>query len=241
MLIGVGLGPGDPELLTIAAIKALKKSNKVFVPGKLAAQLVAPYADPTILNFPMTHDKEKLSKLWEHNASIVANEAKKGMVSFAVIGDPNIFSTFQHLRRTIMKKYPNIKITTIPGVSVITAHAARTNTCIDSSFTVSDGSPVRTKIILKTRYPEKQKEVLKKEGFDEFIFAEKLFMEGEKVTHDIPEKSEYFSILVAKKGKQNDNKVYFVGAGPGNPKYITVRGKELLESADIVVYAGLHW
>lgn len=238
MLIGVGLGPGDPELLTIAAIKALKNSRKVFVPGKLAAQLVAPYAAPEILDFPMIHDKEKLSKLWEDNANIVANEARKGMVSFAVIGDPNIFSTFSHLRHTIMKKYPDIKITTVAGVSVITAHTARTNTSIDSSFMVNDGSPMKTKIILKTRYPEKQKEVLKKEGFDEFIFAEKLFMEGEKVTFDIPEKSEYFSILIAKKGKQNDNKVYFVGAGPGNPKYITVRGKELLESADVVVYAG---
>ncbi|MGB8217593.1 MAG: precorrin-4 C(11)-methyltransferase [Candidatus Methanoperedens sp.] len=46
--------------------------------------------------------------------------------------------------------------------------------------------------------------------------------------------------MVAKKGKESKNKkvVYFVGAGPGNPKYITVKGRELLESADVVMYAG---
>jgi len=54
----------------------------------------------------MIKDKKELSKLWEKNAGIVADEAKKGIVSFAVLGDPNVFSTFSHLKRTIEKKYP---------------------------------------------------------------------------------------------------------------------------------------
>jgi len=107
MLIGVGLGPGSPDLLTLAAIKALKESKKVYVPGKLAAELVAPYARAEILNFPMIHDKAELSRLWEKNAEIVAEEAKDGMVSFAVVGDPNVFSTFSHLQKTIREKYPH--------------------------------------------------------------------------------------------------------------------------------------
>ncbi|KCZ71786.1 precorrin-4 C11-methyltransferase [Candidatus Methanoperedens nitroreducens] len=243
MLIGVGLGPGSPDLLTLGAIKALKNSRKVFVPGKMAARLVAPYASAEILDFPMIHDREELLKLWEKNAGIVADEARMGVVSFAVIGDPNFFSTFSHLRKTIHEKYPDIEITTIPGVSSITAQAARTNTGIEGSFIVSDGSPVRTKIILKTKHPEKTKEELIKEGFDEFIYAERLFMENEKVTHEIPQDGDYFSILVAtrdrrKRGKEARKVVYFVGAGPGNPKYITVRGRELLESADLVMYTG---
>ncbi len=239
MLIGVGLGPGDPDLLTLAAIKALKESRKVFAPGKLAAKLVAPYAKAEILDFPMTHDRAELSKLWENNARIVAEEASKGAVSFAVLGDPNVFSTFLHLRRTIEERYPEIEITTIPGVSAITAQAARTNTSIDGSFTVSDGSPASTKIILKAKHPAKIKKALMDEGFNEFIFAERLFMENEMVTCEIPESGDYFSLMVAKKGKQKNKRVvYFVGAGPGNPKYITVKGRELLESADIVMYAG---
>jgi len=242
MLIGIGLGPGNPDLLTIAAIKALKESRRVFVPGKLAEKLVSPYAKALILDFPMIQDKKELSKLWEKNADIVAVEAKKGIVSFAVLGDPNVFSTFSHLKRTIEDKYPDIEITTIPGVSSITAQAARTNTSMDSSFVVSDGSPVNTKIILKSKHPEDVKKTLIEEGFNEFIFARRLFMDDELVTGEIPDTGDYFSLVVAKREKTRVNNkkkiVYFVGAGPGNPKYITVRGRELLESADFVMYAG---
>ncbi len=241
MLVGIGLGPGNPDLLTLAAIKALKESKKVFVPGKMAEKLVSPYARAEILDFPMIQDKEELSKIWEKNAGVVAEEAKKGMVSFAVLGDPNVFSTFSHLRRTIKEKYPEIEITTIPGVSAVTAQAARTNTSIDASFMVSDGSPVATKIILKAKHPVKVKKALQDEGFNEFIFAERLFMDNERITGEIPESGDYFSLMVAKKKKENKNDkkiVYFVGAGPGNPKYITVKGRELLESADLVMYAG---
>jgi precorrin-4/cobalt-precorrin-4 C11-methyltransferase len=239
MLIGVGLGPGAPDLLTLAAVKALKESRKVYVPGKLAARLVEPYADAEILYFPMIQDKEELSELWEKNAGIVAGEAAKGMVSFAVLGDPNLFSTFSHLRRSIEEKYPNIRITTIPGVSAVTAQASRTNTSIDGSFVVSDGSPVNTKIILKAKRPEDVKKSLMDEGFNEFIFAERLFMENENITHEIPHEGDYFSLMVAKRGKKESRRVvYFVGAGPGNPKYITVKGRELLESADLVMYTG---
>ncbi len=238
MLIGVGLGPGSSDLLTLAAVKALKESSKVFVPGKLAAELVAPYAKAEILDFPMIQDKEELKKLWETNARIVAKEAQKGTISFAVMGDPNFFSTFSHLRRTLKEKYPDIEVTTIPGVSAITAQAARTGTSIESSFIVSDGSPVGTKILLKTRHPQMKRDELLKEDFDEFVYAQRLFMDNEKVTNIIPEEGDYFSILVAKKGKNMKNVVYFVGAGPGNPKYITLKGRELLESADLVMYTG---
>lgn len=241
MLVGVGLGPGNPDLLTLAAIKALKESSKVFVPGKLAAELVAPYAQPCLLEFPMIQDKAELSKIWEKNAGIVAEEAKKGTVSFAVLGDPNVFSTFSHLKRAIKEKYPQIEITTIPGVSAVTAQAAQTDTSIEGSFVVSDGSPVTTKIILKAKHPRDVKKSLKDEGFDEFIFAERLFMDNERITGEIPESGDYFSLMVANRKKDNINYkkvVYFVGAGPGNPKYITVKGRELLESSDIVMYAG---
>lgn len=240
MLIGVGLGPGSPDLLTLAAVKALKNSRKVFVPGKLAAELVAPYAKAQVLDFPMIQDKAELRKLWESNARIVAEEAEKGTVSFAVLGDPNFFSTFSHLRRTLKEKYPDVEVTTIPGVSAITAQAARTDTSIEGSFIVSDGSPIETKILLKTRHPEKTRDELLKDGFDDLIYAERLFMENENVTREIPSEGDYFSILVAGKGKKKKGRkvIYFVGAGPGNPKYITVKGRELLESADLVMYTG---
>ncbi len=243
MLIGIGLGPGNPDLLTLAAVKALKDSRKVYVPGKMAAELVAPYAKADVLDFPMIQDEAELSKLWETNAGIVADEAGKSMVSFAVIGDPNFFSTFSHLRRTIKEKYPEIEITTIPGVSAITAQASRTNISIESSFTVSDGSPVDTKIILKTKNPQKVKEELAKEGFNDLIYAERLFMENENVTRDIPQKGDYFSMLVAgrrRSKKQQKGKLYIVGIGPGAVEHLTGKAKNALIGSEYIIGNGTY-
>ncbi len=84
MLIGVGLGPGDPELLTLKAVDVLKNSDKVYVPGRLAKDLVAPYADAEILEFPMIRDIEVLNSLWKENADRVAEEARRGTVAFGL-------------------------------------------------------------------------------------------------------------------------------------------------------------
>ena len=199
MLIGLGLGPGDPELLTLKAIKILEESDKVFVPGKLALELVSPYTDAEILDFPMTHDKTTLDRTIDHNADVVASESRNGLVAFGLIGDPNFFSTFIRLKNRIREKYPDIVIETVPGISSITAFASRIDANIDRSFVVSDGSPITTKIMLKTRTPKKIRDSLIEEGYTDFIFAEKLFSDEERVTDEIPDKGDYFSILYASK------------------------------------------
>ena len=203
MLVGVGLGPGDPGLITLKAIDTLKNSDKVYVPGRLAADLVAPYADCEILDFPMTKDDEVLNEVWNRNAEIVAEDAKDGIVSFGLIGDPNFFSTFSHLRRVVHERYPDIEITTIPGISSITSFASRTGTAIESSFEVRDSTPVSSRIILKARHPRDIVNSLESEGFTEFIFAERLFSDDETIItkkEKIPSKGNYFSIIYARKG-----------------------------------------
>ncbi|HIE31105.1 MAG TPA: cobalt-factor II C(20)-methyltransferase [Methanosarcinales archaeon] len=199
MLIGLGLGPGDPELLTLKAIRILDESDKVFVPGKLALELVLPYTDAEILDFPMTHDKSILERTIDHNAEVVAAEAVHKLVAFGLIGDPNFFSTFIRLKNRIHEKYPDIIIETVPGISSITAFASRIDVSIDRSFVVSDGSQVGSKIVLKARTPKKIRDGLIEEGYIDFIFAEKLFTEDERVTDEIPNKGDYFSILYASK------------------------------------------
>ena len=71
-MIGISLGPGDPQLLTFKAAAALKSCTKVFVPGEMAAELVRPYCRPEILQFPMIEDKEELERIWSKNADTVA-------------------------------------------------------------------------------------------------------------------------------------------------------------------------
>ncbi len=202
MLIGVGLGPGDPQLLTLKAIETLKKSDKVYVPGRMAAELVEPYADAQILDFPMIRDYETLNDIWKKNADQIAGHAKRSMVAFGLIGDPNFFSTFTHLKRVMNRYYPDVEVETVPGISSITSFASRTGSEIDSSFEVTDGSQVCYKIALKARHPRELIDKFSEEGYNEFVFAERLFSEKETIIADIaeiPEKGNYFSILYAGK------------------------------------------
>ena len=201
MLIGVGLGPGDPELLTLKAVNVLKNSDKVYVPGRLAKDLVAPYADE-ILEFPMIRDIEVLNSLWKENADRIAEEAREGNVAFGLIGDPNFFSTFSHLKKVMRKHYPDVELATIPGISSITSFAARTDVAVESSFEVSDGSEIGYMIHLKATKPKSIVKQLETEGYTEFIFAEKLFSDNELIIRkkeEIPEKGNYFSIIYGKK------------------------------------------
>ncbi|MBP2031096.1 precorrin-2/cobalt-factor-2 C20-methyltransferase [Methanohalophilus levihalophilus] len=202
MLIGVGLGPGAPDLLTLRAVELLKNSDKVYVPGKMAEELVKPYVEAEILDFPMLTDYDVLNEVWKKNAELLADEALKGDVVFGLIGDPNFFSTFTHLKRVMKKYYPDVETATVPGISSITSFASRTGSEVDSSFEVTDGSDKKTAIRLKAKSPKEIAENFSKEGYTDFIFAERLFSEKENIIYGIenfPEKGNYFSIVCASK------------------------------------------
>ncbi len=200
-MIGISLGPGDPELLTFKAASALKNCTKVFVPGEMAAKLARPYCSPETLQFPMTLDKEELERVWRTNADTVAEAAAAaGCAGFACIGDVNTFSTFSHLQRVIRLHYPQIEIQTIPGVGVVPTLASRFAAPLEGSFEVSDGSPVDTVIRIKATRPRKLVEELRAMGFDEFVLGMMLCTAEEKIIMgEMPERSDYFSVLLARR------------------------------------------
>lgn len=201
MLVGVGLGPGDPELLTLRAVRLLREATAVFVPGNLAYELVRPYRpDAGILDFPMTSDEDYIRECLRDNADVIAPLAEEGLVVFGIIGDPNFYSTFSRLCEIIGEHHPGITFATEPGISSITAFASVANVPVAGGFFVSDGSDPGSRIVMKVRKPAALAAELRTEGYSEFVLVERMYMPEQKVYRgdDLPEESDYFSILFAR-------------------------------------------
>lgn len=201
MLVGLGLGPGNPELLTLRAVRLLKEADAVFVPGRIAHDLVVPYREPVMLDFPMTDDETKIRLCLEENAKKIVPVAEHGLAVFGILGDPNFFSTFSRLCAIIAETHPGIEYRTEPGISSITAFAAVAGLPVNEGFTVSDGTISDTKILLKVRRPRERACQLRNEGYRKFVLVERMFFTDMKVyrDEDLPEKSDYMSVLYARK------------------------------------------
>jgi precorrin-2/cobalt-factor-2 C20-methyltransferase len=201
MLVGLGLGPGNPELLTLRAVRLLKEADAVFVPGRIALGLVAPYRKAVMLDFPMTDDEERIQQCVEANAEKIAPVAERGLAVFGILGDPNFFSTFSRLCTVILKTRPGIECRTEPGSSSITALAAAAGVPVNEGFTVSDGTLSDTRILLKVRRPQERADQLRAEGYRDFVLVERMYFPDMKVYRNtaLPEKSDYMSVMYARK------------------------------------------
>jgi len=169
----------------------------------MAAEIVknACGREPEIIKLPMTHDQNVLKKCWEECAHTLVEDSRNGTVCFGSLGDPNFFSTFIHIRRTIRRLYPDVEIRTIPGISSITAFASKNLNGIDCSFEVWNGVEENKDVIivLKATKPREIANYLSKKGFKDFILFERLFTPHERIHTEMPEKGDYFSIMLAKR------------------------------------------
>ncbi|MBI1910471.1 MAG: precorrin-2 C(20)-methyltransferase [Deltaproteobacteria bacterium] len=135
-LYGVGVGPGDPELMTMKAFKVLSSSGAVAVPrasdsssdGMSQALLIVKKAidlnDKKILQllFPMTKDKAVLKESRQKAVEEIAEELKAGQdVAFITLGDPMLYSTFSYLVPLLKEILPEAEVKTIPGVTSFSA------------------------------------------------------------------------------------------------------------------------
>ncbi len=136
-LWGIGVGPGDPGLLTLKAIQALKEADVVFVPkassrGESAAlQVVAKQVDTSklkICDFPMTRDQVDLDSCWRGVANEIAALVETGEnVAFITLGDALTYSTFNYVLQQLEGRILPESITTIPGVTSFAAAGAAEN------------------------------------------------------------------------------------------------------------------
>lgn len=134
-LFGIGVGPGDPELLTIKAAKILREVSCVFAASSsqndysLALGIVREHlaAETTVdkLEFPMTFRPDQLEEAWQANCEKVAEILEEGKnVAFLTLGDPLTYSTFAYLMRKVRKRLPEVNITVVPGITAFQAAAA---------------------------------------------------------------------------------------------------------------------
>ncbi len=134
-LFGIGVGPGDPELLTLKAVRTIKEAATIFVAASsknsysLAASVVKPHLssgkEVQPLPFPMTYDRQRLEAAWEENAKKVAEALSVGDVAFLTMGDPCFYSTFSYLARAVKRLLPQVEMEVIPGITAAQAAAAR--------------------------------------------------------------------------------------------------------------------
>ncbi len=138
-LYGIGVGPGDPDLVTIKAAKILGRVDIVYAAAStrnhhsLAKDIARPHVPETtpikMLKFPMTRDKTETRSAWAMHAATIISALESGQdVAFLTLGDAMTYSTFGYIVRHISAAAPHLKIETVPGISSYQAAAARLNT-----------------------------------------------------------------------------------------------------------------
>mgnify|MGYP001001374248 FL=1 len=223
-LYGVGVGPGDPELMTLKALKVIRNSDVIALPGEnprdTTAWQIAVKVCPEIeekellaVHMPMTKDKEKLEMSHRRGADAICALLKdEKQVAFLTLGDPTVYSTYLYIHKIIQAEGYPVEI--ISGITSFTAVAAKLNIGlvegseplhVPASYQIEDSLKLPgTKVLMKAgKKMADVKQQLKEHGSD-VAMIENCGMSTEKIYYgvdEIPEDAGYYSLLIVK-GKQ---------------------------------------
>jgi precorrin-2/cobalt-factor-2 C20-methyltransferase len=197
-LTAIGVGPGDPDLLTVKAVKAIQSADVIMCPASAEDRpSIALAVIQDLLNdeqtikrliFPMTKDPDILQSTWKENAAKMAQTIRDGHnVVYITVGDPYLYSTWIYMHRELTTKYTDVDITVIPGIVSMFTFASKVGvsiaegsekvsiipSCYDLHSVAEIAKNSDTLVFLKDgRYFDNVITVLKESGFPEnSIFA----------------------------------------------------------------------
>ncbi len=225
VLYGIGVGPGDPELLTLKAVRLIREADIIAVPGETVeesfAYQIAVQALPVInekkrmaIPMPMSRDREILQTSHENGAKILEAILKKGHnVAFLTLGDPTVYSTFTYLQEIVERDGYHTKI--VSGIPSFCAAAAEANIplavkdeplhILPAGYALKKGMMDEGNCILMKSGKQigNVKDILVK-GKRDGILVENCGTEQQRIyahLKDIPETVGYYALLISKMNK----------------------------------------
>ena len=226
VLYGVGVGPGDPEYMTLKAVRLIRENEVIAVPGpvaeetvayKIAVQAVPELADKELVPIlmPMTHDRAVMEQNHDEAADTVEGYLKVGKnVVFLTLGDPTVYSTYMYVQKRIEERGYHTEL--VSGITSFCAAAARANTSLVEWSEQLHVLPAVHKldseldlpgnyVLMKSGKKMGQvKEILRRSGRN-VVMVENCGMDTEKVYHsvdEIPDDAGYYSLIIAKEARE---------------------------------------
>lgn len=219
---GVGVGPGDPELMTLKAVRLIRENEVIAVPGKNARESVAykialgavpEIADKTLVPvyMPMVRDREKLAQEHQRGAKLLEEYLDQGKnVVYLTLGDSTVYCTFSYLQHILEDDGYEVEL--VSGITSFCAAAARLNISLTewneplhvvpaSHQTNQPLDQHGTYVLMKSASRMKEiKELLIASG-RQVGCVENCGMENEKIyrsVEEIPDDAGYFSLVIAR-------------------------------------------
>lgn len=215
-LIGIGVGPGDKELITLKALKAIENADVIIAPTamengvSIALETVKEYIKPNtevmIKHFPMGKD-DREEKAYEAYKTVEELVETKKTVVFLTIGDPYVYSTYIHMLTHMEKK--GFDVETIPGITSFCAAAS----IIDRPLVIGNEplliipanriKDIRDEkyVVIMKLYKEEENVIsfLEEKGFD-YVYVSRAGREGQRVLKnkdEILKLRDYMSLIIA--------------------------------------------
>ncbi|OEC86390.1 MULTISPECIES: precorrin-2 C(20)-methyltransferase [Methanobacterium] len=222
--IGIGVGPGDPDLLTVKAVKTLNEVDVICAPksSKSKPSVALSIIDPVLNDrkseyetleplFPMIENKKELQKYWADAAQVIIEKLNEGLdVAFITLGDPSVYSTFSYVFKII--EGMDFETMVIPGITSFTGCAASAKMQLaekDEIMVIVPKVDERlsqimacgdTFVIMKTsRHSDMLEDIINQDKRDkEIISVQNCSMNDEKIFDGFVEDKKYLSTTIVK-------------------------------------------